>query len=92
MRATVNGRSRPVLARLARLPRLTVPVVVLILMVVGLSAPLAIALPAFAVLLAFVSWLAYLSWPALGTTARLVRVFMIAVVTGSAVARVAGWL
>lgn len=61
-------------------------------MVLGLSAPLPVALLAFAVLAAFVGWLAYLSWPALDTGGRLVRVLMLAVVIGSAVAQIAGWL
>jgi hypothetical protein len=81
-----------VLARLAKLPRIFIPLVVLVLMVLGLSAPLPVALLAFAVLAAFVGWLAYLSWPALDTGGRLVRVLMLAVVIGSAVAQIAGWL
>ncbi len=91
-RGVVSERSRAVLLRLSRLPRLTIPLAVLFLMVVGLSAPLIAALPAFALLAAFVGWLAYLSWPALDTRARLVRGFVLAVVVGSAVAQIGGWL
>jgi Family of unknown function (DUF6703) len=92
LRKAINDRSRPVLARLARLPRLFIPLGVLVLMVLGLSAPVAVALPAFAILAAFVGWLAYLSWPALDTGGRLVRIGMLAVVIGSAVAQGTGWL
>lgn len=92
LRAAVNARSRPILARLARMPRIFIPTVVLFLMVLGLSAPLVVALPAFAVLAAFVGWLAYLSWPALDTGGRLIRVLMLAVVIGAAVAQITGWM
>ena len=91
-RGVVSERSRAILLRLSRLPRITIPLTVLVLMVIGLSAPLIFALPAFAVLAAFVGWLAYLSWPALDTRGRLVRAFVVAVVVGSAVARIGGWL
>lgn len=91
-RAAVNERSRPLLATLSRLPRIVVSAVVLLLMVVGLAAPLAIALPAFAVLAAFVGWLAYLSWPALDTRGRLIRTLLLAVVLGAAALQVAGSL
>lgn len=92
VRATINARSKPVLAALARLPRVAISALVLVLMLVGLSAPLPFALPAFAVLAVFVSWLSYLSWPVLDTRGRLVRAFMVAVVIGAAVAQLAGWL
>jgi Family of unknown function (DUF6703) len=81
-----------VLARLARLPRIFIPTVVLLLMVLGLSASLPVALPAFAVLTAFVGWLAYLSWPTLNTAGRLVRVLMLALVIGAAIAQITGWM
>jgi Family of unknown function (DUF6703) len=83
-RTAVNERSRPVLAALARLPRIIVSAGVLLLMVVGLVAPLVIALPAFAVIAAFVGWLAYLSWPALDTRGRLVRALLVALVLAAA--------
>lgn len=88
-RTAVNERSRPLLAALSRLPRIVVSAVVLLLMVVGLAAPLAFALPAFALLAAFVGWLAYLSWPALDTRGRLVRALLLAVVLGAAAVQVA---
>jgi uncharacterized protein DUF6703 len=81
-----------VLATLSRLPRIFIPLLVLVLMVVGLSGPVPVAMLAFAVLAAFVGWLAYLSWPALDLGGRVVRVLMLVVVIGSAVAQVTGWL
>ncbi len=92
VRAQVNDRSRAILLRLSELPRLVIPGAMLVLMLVGLSAPLALALPAFGVIAAFVGWLAYLSWPILDTRARLLRALMLAVIIGAAVARAVGWL
>ena len=64
----------------------------LVLMLVGLSAPLPFALPALAIAAAFVAWLAVLSWPVLSFGGRLLRIVMIGLVVGAAVGRVAGWL
>jgi hypothetical protein len=62
----------------------------LVLMVTGLSAPLAYAAPALLVVGAFIVWLAYLSWPILTPQGRLLRAVMVAIVFGSIVARFAG--
>lgn len=80
------------LLRLSRLPALVIPVAVLILMLIGLEAPLPFALPALAVIAGFVAWLAYLSWPVLGIVARLLRAFMLVIVIGAGIARILGWL
>jgi hypothetical protein len=84
--------SRAVLERLARLPRLTVPVVMLVLMLLGVSAPLAVALPALAAAGGFVLWLAILSWPVLNSQGRLVRGLMFGLIVGAALARIFGVL
>jgi hypothetical protein len=63
-----------------------------VLMLVGLSAPLVAALPALAIVTAFVGWLAYLSWPVLSSGGRLLRIVLICLVVGAGVSRVAGWL
>ncbi len=91
-REAVNQRSRGVLVKLSHLPALVVPGLVLVLMVVGLSAPLPVALPALALIAVFVAWLAYISWPILRTRGRFTRGLMLGIVLGSAVARVQGWL
>jgi hypothetical protein len=64
----------------------------LVLMLVGLSAPLLAALPALAIVTAFVAWLAYLSWPVLSSGGRMLRIVLICLVVGAGVSRVAGWL
>jgi Family of unknown function (DUF6703) len=73
------------------LPSLLVPAIMLLLMLVGLAAPLAVALPALLVIIAFVSWLAFLSWPVLPSGQRAMRVLVIGLVVLAAVGRLAGW-
>ncbi|HYO31901.1 MAG TPA: DUF6703 family protein [Nocardioidaceae bacterium] len=89
---SLRDRSRGLLVRLAQLPPVTIPAAVLVLMLVGLSAPLVLAVPALLLVTAFVSWLLYLSWPILPTKGRLLRILMVALVLGSTVARITGWL
>lgn len=91
-RSALSDRSRQVLFRLSKLPPIVIPAVVLVLMLVGLGAPLLFALPALGVIALFVAWLAYLSWPVLDVRGRLTRGFMLLIVIGSAVARTQGWL
>ncbi len=91
-RSTLHDRSRVVLARLASLPTLVIPAAMLGLMLLGLSAPLPIALAALALVTVFVGWLALLSWPVLDLKGKFVRGLMIGLVIGSGVARVNGWL
>jgi hypothetical protein len=64
----------------------------LVLMLVGLSAPLPVALPALVIAAAFVGWLAFLSWPLLTPGGRLLRGVMLGLVVGAAVGRCVGWL
>jgi len=79
------------LVRLSSLPPIFVPVVTLVLMLVGLTAPLFLAIPALLVILAFVSWLAYLSWPVLPTGARVLRGVMVGAVVIALVGRISGF-
>jgi hypothetical protein len=90
VRPAITGRSRAVLAVLSRLPLWVIPFAMLVLMLVGLSAPLPIAVPALLVVAAFIGWLAYLSWPVLSSRGRLLRVFMVAIVAFAVAARLTG--
>lgn len=78
--------------RLAALPPLVIPGLILVLMVVGLAAPLPVALVALGIIALFVGWLAYISWPALDSRAKLMRGIMLGLVIGSGIARARGWL
>ena len=78
LRTSVEGVSRPLLVRLSRLPRPVILIVTLGLVVVGMLAPLPVAVPALVVIFVFVSWIAYLSWPVVGGGGRFARVAMLA--------------
>jgi hypothetical protein len=91
-REQVSARSRNVLARLAALPPLVIPGLMLVLMLVGLTAPLPVAVTALVIIAAFVSWLAYLSWPVLDTRGRLLRGVMGVAIAVALVGRLTGWL
>ena len=91
-RERVSELSREPLVRLSQLPTLVVPSTMLVLMLVGLMAPLYLALPALVVIAGFVSWLAYLSWPVLDPRSRTIRAILLAAVVLTVVGRVSGWL
>jgi hypothetical protein len=84
--------SRALLVRLAGLPSYTVPGAMLVLMVVGLSAPLPLAVPALVIAGLFVLWLAYLSWTVIDAKGRLLRGVMIGLVVGALIGRITGFL
>jgi hypothetical protein len=87
----VADRSRGFVVLLARQPKYLVPAAMVVLMLVGLTAPLVFALPALVVIGLFVTWLAFLSWPVIDTRQRAVRALMIAIIAFAFVGRVAGW-
>lgn len=73
VRARVEATSRPALVRLTRLPRLLVPALFGVLVIVALAAPTPVALLATLVVVGFVGWLTYLSWPAITAGGRVFR-------------------
>lgn len=87
-----SSRSQLLLARLHALPRLTVPALVLVLTVAGLMAPPVIGVACLVVLAAFLGWLASLGWPRLDPTGRLLRVLVVGLLVGAAIARATGTL
>lgn len=91
-RGVIAQRSRGLLVRLSKLPPLVVPGLMLVLMLLGLAAPLYVALPALAIVALFVGWLAFLSWPVLDLKGRFTRGLMLGLVLGAGVARATGWL
>ncbi len=80
VRSRVEGVSRPILVRLSSLPRPTVLIGTLALVVVGMLAPLVVALPALALVFVFVAWIAYLSWPVTTVSGKFARLAMLALV------------
>ncbi|MGH3354958.1 MAG: DUF6703 family protein [Nocardioidaceae bacterium] len=86
----MNRRSYALLARLHRMPRWVVPAATVLLVLAGLYAGPVLGGLCLLLVAVFLLWLAYLAWPQLGRGARLVRLLMLAIVTGVAVTRILG--
>lgn len=82
--------SRRVLVRLSALPSFVIPGTMAVLLLVGLLAPLPVAIVGFVIVLAFIGWLAVLSWPVLDNRGRLMRGIVFGLVFGAFVARLTG--
>jgi hypothetical protein len=89
MRARITKASYPYIARLHAMPKLTLPIITLLLVVVGAFAPAAAAVPALLVLAVLLSWLGFLSWPVVSAGSRALRLFAVLVVLFFAVSRIA---
>ena len=87
LRARVEAASRPALLRLQAMPQLAVPLVTIVLIAVGVLAPLAVGLVALALVLLFVGWIAYLSWPVASIGGRIWRVLMLVLIVALGVVR-----
>ncbi len=87
LRTRVENASRPLLQRLHALPQPVVPLLTIVLIAVGVLAPLAVGLVALALVLLLVGWIAYLSWPAASTGGRIWRVLIVALLIALAVVR-----
>lgn len=87
LRQQVEARTRPLLIRLHRLPRPLVPLATVAGVGIGVLAPLPVALVALVLVFAFVAWIAYVSWPAVPTSGRGVRLFMLALIVVLALSR-----
>ena len=67
LRSRVEDASRPLLQRLHAMPQPVVPLLTIVLIAVGVLAPLPVGLVALALVLLLVGWIAYLSWPVAST-------------------------
>ncbi|MGH3357159.1 MAG: DUF6703 family protein [Nocardioidaceae bacterium] len=85
-------RSAELLTRLHALPRLTIPVAALVLLLVGLFAPATYAVSTLVLLTLFVAWLATLSWPTLDRSGRLIRMIAVGALVGLLLSRTAEWV
>jgi hypothetical protein len=86
-RKQIEDISRPSLVKLSSMPKLVVPLGTLVLVALGLFAPLSIALPALALVLSFFAWIAYLSWPVVSTGGKVLRGVMLGLVVAMAASR-----
>jgi len=89
LRRRITKLSYPYVARLHAMPKLTLPGITLVLALVGVFAPVPVAVPALVLLALLLGWLGFLSWPAVTTGQRLLRVFSILVILFFAVSRIA---
>ena len=87
LRVRIENASRPLLQRLHVLPQPVVPLLTIVLIAVGVLAPLPVGLVALALVLVLVGWIAYLSWPVAGTGGRIWRVLIVALLITLAVVR-----
>ena len=78
------------LKRLHAMPRWTIPLATVVLVFVGVYAGPLIGGLCLLVLAAFLSWLAYLAWPQLKTRDRLIRLLVLGLLTGAALAQFLG--
>lgn len=77
---------------LSRLPTYLVPALMVVLLLVGLLAPLGVAVVALVVIIAFIGWLAFLSWPVLAVPQRGMRVLALTLLALALIGRVGGWV
>lgn len=91
-RSAVARRSSGLIVTLSGLPQYMVPAAIVVLALVGLLAPIPIAVIALALIVTFMAWLAFLSWPVLARPQRAMRVLAIVILTLAAIARILGWL
>ena len=78
--------SAPALLWLSARPKVLLPIVTVVLLVVGLAAPTNVGVPVLFLLVLLISWLSYLSWPAIDRTPRVLRLatlgLLLAVIVG----------
>lgn len=90
LRARITKASYPFIARLHAMPKLTLPITTLLLVVIGAFAPAVAAVPALIVLAVLLAWLGFLSWPVVGAGSKAVRVFAVLVIAFFAISRLVG--
>ena len=88
LRARITKASYPVITKLHAMPKLTLPVASLLLVIIGAFAPVAMAVIALLLLAVLLGWLGYLSWPVVSMTNRLLRVFAVLVIVFFAISRI----
>jgi hypothetical protein len=89
LRQRITKISYPYVAKLHGMPKLTLPGITLVLALVGVFAPIPVAVPALILLALLLSWLGFLSWPVVGTGARAMRVFSVLIILLFAISRIA---
>jgi len=86
-RGTVERISAPVLLWFSSKPKVVLPALTVLLLLVGLVAPPVVGVPVLLALALLIGWLSYLSWPVVDTAPRLLRVATVGLVLAAAAGR-----
>lgn len=89
-RGTAERASAPALLWLSSKPVWLLPVLTVVLLVAGLSAPAAVGVPVLLLLAALVGWLSYLSWPVVQGVQKVLRLATVGLLLAAAVGRATG--
>ena len=87
LRGRIERRSAPALLWFSSRPKVVLPALTVLLLLVGLVAPTPVGVPVLFVLALLIGWLSYLSWPVVSRSGRAVRVVMVALVLMLALTR-----
>ncbi|WP_083958370.1 DUF6703 family protein [Herbidospora mongoliensis] len=91
LRKTVETRAAPLLVFFYQLPKVILPIVLVVFLLIGFAVTDWRGGLATLPVIAFVGGLAYLSWPSLGTGGRLLRLAVVAFLVAVAVTRFGGF-
>lgn len=80
--------SAPALLWLSARPKVLLPVVTVVLLVVGLAAPVDVGVPVLLLLVLLICWLSYLSWPTIDRVPRLLRLATVGLLLVAALGRI----
>lgn len=87
LRGRIERRSAPALLWFSSRPKVVLPALTVLLLLVGLVAPTPVGVPVLVVLALLIGWLSYLSWPVVGTAPRLLRAATVGLVLAAAAGR-----
>lgn len=87
LRKDIEQLSRPALVRLSALPKPVIPIATIVLLAVGVLAPVGVGMVALLICFLWVAWLGYLSWPVVSGGQRAIRVVMLLLIMAVAASR-----
>src|SRR5690606_6499871 len=73
LRMQIEDASRPLLVRLPALPKMVIPLATILVLAIGVLAPVPVGIPALALVTLWMAWLGYLAWPAVTPGGRALR-------------------
>ena len=79
LRKSVERFSGPLLVRLTNMPRVALPIILIVLLFSGFASEGVVGGLLLTVVDVFIAWLVYLSWPVETTKKRMIRMFVLMV-------------